>query len=224
MKIHPCFTQADREVVHQVMHARRDMRHFLAGGTVPPATLERILQAGHMAPSVGLMQPWRFIRVLDPGTRRQLGEEAERVRMRTAERMGTRKEMFLRLKVEGINECAELLVLVLAPDDGTLVGRFTMEREMAIASCACAIQNMWLAARVENLGLGWVSFFDPEIVGDLLGCPAGAQPLAILCLGPVQAFPPAPLLSLSGWRQGKPLEAISYIDRYGAEPEPPVLC
>lgn len=224
MNIDPCFEEEDREVLYKVIHARRDMRHFLSDTTVEPETLRRILQAGHAAPSVGLMQPWRFIRILDPETRRRLGEEAERVRIQTAEALGARKETFLQLKVEGINECAELLVLVMAPDDGTVVGRFTLPREMAISSCACAVQNMWLAARAENLGLGWVSFFDPRTVADLLGCPVGAEPLAILCLGPVQAFPPAPLMSLAGWRQGKPLEAVSYIDRYGDEPTHSVLC
>ena len=224
MNIDPCFDQKDREVIHKVIHARRDMRHFLPGTMVEPETLARILQAGHAAPSVGLMQPWRFIRVLDPALRHQLGEEAERIRLQTAETLGSRKETFLKLKVEGINECAELLVLVMAPDDGTVVGRFTLPREMAIASCACAIQNMWLAARVENLGMGWVSFFDPATVANLLGCPAGAEPLAILCLGPVQEFPPAPLMSLAGWRQEKSLEAVSYIDQYGDEPAHPILC
>jgi 5,6-dimethylbenzimidazole synthase len=224
MNIDPCFDEGDREVVYKVIHARRDMRHFLPGMTVEPEALARILQAGHAAPSVGLMQPWRFIRILDPEIRRRLGEEAERVRIQTAETLGSRKETFLKLKVEGINECAELLVLVMAPDDGTVVGRFTLPREMAISSCGCAVQNMWLAARAENLGLGWVSFFDPKTVTNLLGCPAGAEPLAILCLGPVQDFPPAPLMSLAGWRQGKPLAAVSYIDRYGDEPTNPVLC
>ncbi|MBF0295231.1 MAG: 5,6-dimethylbenzimidazole synthase [Magnetococcales bacterium] len=220
----PDCDQRDREAVYKVIGARRDMRHFLTGATVAPETLTRILQAGHMAPSVGLMQPWRFIRILDPALRRRLGEEAERVRLQTAETMGSRKAFFLGLKVEGINECAELLVVVMAPDDGTVVGRLTMPNAMAISSCACAIQNMWLAARAENLGLGWVSFFDPQVVARLLECPDGAEPLAILCLGPVQEFPSAPLMSLVGWRQEKHLDAISYIDRYGREPDRPMLC
>lgn len=220
----PEFGPAERETLHRVIQARRDIRHFLPGATVPPSVLERLLNAAHQAPSVGLMQPWRFIRVSDPALRAELAREAQRVRESTARAMGPREARFRELKIEGILECAELLVLVMAPDDGTLLGRATMPREMAIASCACAVQNLWLAARVENLGLGWVSFFDPGVVARLLGCPPGAQPLAILCLGPVAFFPPAPLLELVDWRRGRSLEALCHTDRYGSEPLPPEGC
>jgi len=224
MSIDPLFTQGERDVIYQVIRARRDIRHFIPDQTVPPEILERILRAAHQAPSVGLMQPWRLIRIHDPELRRQLKEEADRERIATANALDSRRDAFLKLKVEGISECAELLIMVMAPDDGTVLGRRTLPREMAISSCACAIQNLWLAARAENLGLGWVSFFDPRVVGKLLECPDTAEPLAILCLGPVAEFPPAPLLVLSGWRAEKPLEAILYHDRYGKEPVPPVGC
>nr|VFK23638.1 MAG: cob(II)yrinic acid a,c-diamide reductase [Candidatus Kentron sp. MB]VFK27988.1 MAG: cob(II)yrinic acid a,c-diamide reductase [Candidatus Kentron sp. MB]VFK74504.1 MAG: cob(II)yrinic acid a,c-diamide reductase [Candidatus Kentron sp. MB] len=218
MSIEPFFTQVEQDAVYKVIQARRDIRHFAPGEEVHPETLARILQATHQAPSVGLMQPWRFIRIHDPELRRQLKEEANRERLATAHALGERQNAFLKLKIEGISECAELLVMVMAPDDGTILGRRTIPYEMAISSCACAIQNMWLAARAENLGLGWVSFFDPEVVCKLLKCPDAAKPLAILCLGPVVEFPPAPLLIISGWRQGKSLESILYNDYYGEEP------
>ncbi len=218
------FNQQERDAIYRVIGARRDIRHFLPGQMVKAEILERILQAANDAPSVGLMQPWRFIRITEPALRRKLGQEAERQRLQTADRLGERKEQFLKLKVEGINECAELLAMVMAPDDGTVVGRNSMPKEMAISSCACAIQNMWLAARAENLGLGWVSFFDPQTVAKLLDCPEEAQPLAILCLGPVVEFPPAPLMSIAGWRQQKPMRALFYQNSYGTEPEKPVNC
>ena len=220
----PVFGAQERQALYKVIGARRDIRHFTPGPPLPEPLLERILLAAHQAPSVGLMQPWRFIRIHDPQTRRELAAEAERERLATADALGSRREQFLKLKVEGIRECATLLALVMAPDDGTVVGRRTLPREMAIASCACAIQNMWLAARAENIGLGWVSFFDPAVVARLLACPPDAEPLAILCLGPATAFPPAPLMQIAGWRDGKPLSSVLYDDRYGAEPAPPIGC
>nr|VFK42118.1 MAG: cob(II)yrinic acid a,c-diamide reductase [Candidatus Kentron sp. SD]VFK47866.1 MAG: cob(II)yrinic acid a,c-diamide reductase [Candidatus Kentron sp. SD]VFK79730.1 MAG: cob(II)yrinic acid a,c-diamide reductase [Candidatus Kentron sp. SD] len=224
VSIDPFFTREERDAVYKVIQARRDIRHFVPGGKIPPETLERILCATHQAPSVGLMQPWRFIRIRDPGLRRKLKEEVERERLATSVALGDRRDAFLKLKVEGIDECAELLVMVMAPDDGTVLGRRTIPYEMAVSSCACAIQNMWLAARAENLGLGWVSFFDPDMVCNLLKCPDKAKPLAILCLGPVIEFPPAPLMIISGWRQGKSLESVLYNDHYGEEPIAPKGC
>ncbi|VFN03340.1 MAG: cob(II)yrinic acid a,c-diamide reductase [Candidatus Kentron sp. G] len=224
MSIDPFFTQPEQDAIYKVIQARRDIRHFLPNQTIGPQILERILGAAHQGPSVGLMQPWRFIRIHNEELRRQLKEEVERERLATADALGGRREAFLKLKVEGIGECAELLVMVMAPDDGTVLGRRTLPREMAISSCACAIQNMWLAARAENLGLGWVSFFDPRVVNKLLQCPDTAEPLAILCLGPVAEFPPAPLMTLQGWREGKSLDSVLYHDHYGEEPPPPKGC
>ncbi|MBT8419964.1 MAG: 5,6-dimethylbenzimidazole synthase [Gammaproteobacteria bacterium] len=224
MSIDPFFTQEERDAVYKVIQARRDIRHFIPNRTIEPKTLAHILRAAHQAPSVGLMQPWRLIHIHDPELRRQLQAEAERERLATADVLNTRRDAFLKLKVEGIGECAELLIMVMAPDDGTVLGRRTLPREMAISSCACAIQNLWLAARAENLGLGWVSFFDPHVVSKLLKCPNTAEPLAILCLGPVVEFPPAPLMTIEGWREGKLLDAILYHDHYGKEPVPPEGC
>ncbi len=197
----------EREAVYRVIHARRDMRHF-AKGAVAPEVLRRILAAGHAAPSVGFMQPWRFIRITDQALRERLAGLVEEERRRTAEAMGERKAEFLRLKVEGIRDCAELIAVVMAPDDGTVFGRRTMPEAMTLASCACAIENMWLAARAENLGMGWVSFFEPEAVARLLACPEGARPIALLCVGPVDDFYEAPMLEVEGWRDRLPLEAV----------------
>ena len=120
----------------------------------------------------------------------------------------------MRLKVEGVRECAELLTVVLAPDDGTVFGRRTLPREMALCSAACAIQNLWLAARAEGLGMGWVSLFAPEELAPLLHLPEGALPIALLCLGPVREFYPAPMLALEGWRRPRPLEAMVMENRW----------
>ena len=195
-------------MLYRVIDARRDMRHFLPGSKIEETVLLRMLTAAHSAPSVGLMQPWRFIRISNASLRLNIADLVEQERLTTAQAMGERNNEFMRLKVEGLRECAEVLAVVLAPDDGTVFGRRTMPQEMALCSAACAIQNLWLAARAENLGMGWVSLFDPARLGHLLGCPQEAKPIALLCLGPVQKFYPRPMLEQLNWRQGKPLNLM----------------
>ncbi|KAF0206518.1 MAG: 5 6-dimethylbenzimidazole [Gallionellaceae bacterium] len=202
------FSNGEREALYRVINERRDMRHFLRDSVVEEAVLQRLLQAAHSAPSVGLMQPWRFIRVRDAALRTAIAMLVDGERQLTAHALGEREAEFMHLKVEGLRECAELLVVVLAPDDGTLFGRRTMPDEMALCSAACAIQNLWLAARAENLGMGWVSLFDPAQLATLLNCPAGAKPIALLCLGPVAEFYARPMLEQLNWRQGKPLTVM----------------
>ncbi len=202
------FSAQERETLYRVIDERRDMRHFLPDTVVEEAVLQRLLQAAHSAPSVGLMQPWRFIRVRDAALRAAIAALVDGERQLTAHALGKREAEFMHLKVEGLRECAELLVAVLAPDDGTLFGRRTMPDEMALCSVACAIQNLWLAARAENLGMGWVSLFNPVQLATLLNCPAGAKPIALLCLGPVAEFYARPMLEQLNWRQGKPLAVM----------------
>ncbi|MCP1457434.1 MULTISPECIES: 5,6-dimethylbenzimidazole synthase [Pseudomonas] len=211
------FSQAERDAIYRVIAERRDMRHF-SGGTVEPALLRRLLEAAHQAPSVGLMQPWRFIRISDRALRGQIRELVEQERIRTAEALGERSDEFMKLKVEGVDDCAEVLVAALMEDrERHIFGRRTLP-EMDLASLSCAIQNLWLASRAEGLGMGWVSLFEPQALADLLGLPAGAKPLAILCLGPVEGFYPAPMLALEGWAQPRPLNELLYENHWGVSP------
>ncbi|HCG38730.1 5,6-dimethylbenzimidazole synthase [Stutzerimonas balearica] len=211
------FSPQERAAVYRAIGERRDMRHF-AGGEVAPELLSRLLNAAHQAPSVGLMQPWRFIRITARDLRARIGALVEEERRRTAEALGERSAEFMRLKVEGIGECAELLVAALMEGrEAHVFGRRTLP-EMDLASLACAIQNLWLAARAEGLGMGWVSLFEPQALATLLGMPAGAQPVAILCLGPVHDFYPAPMLELEGWTRGRPLAELLYEDQWGRRP------
>ena len=185
------------------------MRHFLPD-PLPEGLLARLVEAAHRAPSVGYMQPWRFIRVTDAGLRARLHALVEQERLATAEALPSRNEEFLQVKIEGIRECAELLVVALMPErERHLVGRRTLP-EMDVASVGCAIQNMWLLARAEGVGLGWVSFFDPDALAALLGMPAGARPLAILCIGQVEKFYPRPMFEDAGWGQRLPLEEVLF--------------
>ncbi len=211
------FSAAERAALYRAIAERRDMRHF-SGGQVPAEQLARLLGAAHQAPSVGLMQPWRFIRITEAALRRRIKALVEAERVRTAEALGERSDEFMRLKVEGIEDSAELLVACLMDDRERYVfGRRTLP-QMDLASLSCAIQNLWLAARAEGLGMGWVSLFDPLALGELLGLPAGAEPLALLCLGPVTEFYPRPMLVEEGWAQEKPLGEMLFENRWGARP------
>ncbi|WDH21269.1 5,6-dimethylbenzimidazole synthase [Pseudomonas chlororaphis] len=208
------FSAAERDAVYRAIAERRDMRHFV-GGTVEPQVLRRLLEAAHQAPSVGLMQPWRFIRISDRSLRGQIQQLVEEERVRTAEALGERSDEFMKLKVEGIDDCAEVLVAALMDDrERHIFGRRTLP-EMDLASLSCAIQNLWLAARAEGLGMGWVSLFEPAALAQLLGLPAGAKPLAVLCLGPVGEFYPAPMLVLEGWARERPLSELLYENYWG---------
>lgn len=207
------FPEPDRAAIHRVIAQRRDMRHF-AGGTVDDDVLARLLTAAHHAPSVGLMQPWRFVRVVDPALRRGIHDLVETERVRTAEALGERSDEFMRLKVEGVLDCAELLVVALGGDrDRHVFGRRTMP-QMDLASAACAIQNLWLAARAEGLGMGWVSLFEPADLAALLGLPDGCEPIAVLCLGPVERFYERPMLEEQGWATVRPLAELVSTDRW----------
>jgi 5,6-dimethylbenzimidazole synthase len=192
------FTAQEIAAVYRVMALRRDMRHFLPE-PLDEALVGRLLAAAHMAPSVGLMQPWRFIRIRDPGLRASIHALVEEERVKTAQALAEREDEFMRLKVEGILECGELMVAALADGrDHHVFGRRTMP-EMDLASVACAIQNLWLAARAENVGMGWVSLFDPETLRRLMHMPEGSRPVAVLCLGYVPAFYPRPMLEEVDW-------------------------
>lgn len=207
------FTQSETAAIYRVMRERRDMRHFLSK-PVDPEVLARLLEAAHLAPSVGLMQPWRFIRIIDKHKREEIHQQVELERIATARALGHREDEFMKLKVEGILDCGEVLVATLMDKrESHIFGRRTMP-EMDLASVACAIQNMWLAARAEGLGLGWVSLFDPAALSMLLAMPAGAKPVAILCIGHVDEFYTAPMLELEGWTKGRPLDELVFNDHW----------
>lgn len=203
------YTDQDKEAIYKVIAERRDMRHFLSK-PIPPELLTKLLHAAHHAPSVGLMQPWRFIRISDTSVRKAIHQQVDEERAKTAEAIGeyettTRMAEFMRLKVEGVLDCGELLVVTLCDNrEKHIFGRRTLP-EMDMASVSCAIQNLWLAARAEGLGMGWVSLFDPIKLAKLLNIPDGAKPIAILCLGYVNSFYKEPMLVEEGWAKEKPL-------------------
>jgi len=200
--------------VYRAIEERRDMRHFLPN-PVDPELLQRLLHAAHMAPSVGFMQPWRFIRITEHELRKQIHTLVEAERINTARALGKREDEFMKLKVEGVMECGELIVTALMDRrEQHIFGRRTLP-EMDLASLACAIQNMWIAARAEGLGMGWVSLFDPEALSRLLNIPDGAKPVAILCLGHVEEFYDRPMLEQEQWAKRQALETLVFENAWG---------
>lgn len=216
------YSDTDIAAVARAIAERRDVRHFVPG-ELPAGLLGRLVEAAHLAPSVGYMQPWRFVRVAAPERREALWRIVEAERQTTGAALSSRNEEFMTLKIEGVREAADVLVVALMPDrEPHIFGRRTLP-EMDVASAACAIQNMWLLARAEGIGLGWVSFFDPDAVASLLEMPAGARPIAILCIGPTAEFPSQPLLESLGWGKRLPLADVLFEERWpsgaGATPK-----
>ena len=221
MKNPHAYTSDEQAAIYKVIVERRDMRHFIPT-PVAAETLQKILQAAHHAPSVGLMQPWRFIRISSDNIRKAIHQLVNEERVATAHAIGEvdnsdRHAEFMRLKVEGIVECGEVIVAALCNQrEQHIFGRRTLP-EMDIASVSCAIQNMWLAARAEGLGMGWVSLFDPIKLGALLNMPADAKPIAVLCLGHVATFYKEPMLVEAGWATEKPLSEMLMENSWNTE-------
>lgn len=210
--------------MHRVIAERRDIRRFRPDA-IPEDVLDRLLVAAHAAPSVGLMQPWRLIVIRDIGTRLAVRDLARAERLRQAERFDDRTRSFLDLKIEGVVE-APLGICVCCDhgDDGVeVLGRGTI-RETDVYSAACAIENLWLAARAEGLGVGWVSFYEPDDMRRLLGIPPSADPIAYLCVGWPDERPVRPGLEAAGWAARLPLDAVVMAERWGGPPaEPPAV-
>ena len=203
------YTPLEKDAVYRAIAERRDIRHFIKE-PLEEGMLARLLSVANQAPSVGLMQPWRFIRITDNNLKMNIKSLVETERNTTADLLGDRKNDFLKLKVEGILECAELIVVALPEGrEKHLFGRRTMP-DMDLASVACAIQNMWLAARAEGIGLGWVSLFDPIQLANLLNMPEDSRPIAILCIGHVEKFYEKPMLIEQNWIQPIDIEEFLY--------------
>lgn len=209
------FPEGAREALADIIGARRDIRRYRAG-SIPEDTLRRVLTAGHRAPSVGHSQPWRFIVVTNPQTRERAARMADEQRLRQAAEMEPdAARRLLDLQLEGIREAPYGIVVACdrrTPAAGVL-GRATFP-DADLWSCACAVQNMWLAARAEGLGMGWVTLFEPGELHELLGIPDGVVTLGWLCLGWPDERPPEPGLERAGWSKRQPLDDVVLRERW----------
>lgn len=211
------FPDEQRAAVYRVIEERRDVRRGFLPDPVPPDVLERVLMAAHRAPSVGFSQPWDFLVISDRGKRARIKELAERSRQDFAAALpGARARVFDHLKTEAILQTPVNIVVTCDPTRG---GRHTLGRhaqpQTAIYSSVLAVANLWLAARAEGLGVGWVSFFSEGELAAELGLPAHLEVVAYLCVGYVGEFGPEPELALAGWAQRRPLGWAVHAEQYG---------
>jgi nicotinate-nucleotide--dimethylbenzimidazole phosphoribosyltransferase len=208
------FSDQEREAVWRAIRERRDIRRFRTD-PLPDELLDRLLEAAHSAPSVGLMQPWRFVVVRSDETRAAMQALASRERLAQADRFDERALEFLQLKIEGIREAPVNLCVCCDRDGGgrEVLGRGTIP-DTDLYSTACAIENLWLAARAEGVGVGWVSFYRPQDVRELLGLPDHVVPVAWLCIGYPDERPERPGLEAAGWERRRRLAGFVHQERW----------
>jgi len=210
-------SEAERDALYKVIYSRRDVRGQFVADPVPDEVLQRVLHAAHHAPSVGFMQPWDFIVVRDAAIRKQLKNGFEVAHREAAEMFSEEKrEQYCSFKLEGITE-APLGICVTCDrkrSGDVVIGR-TANPEMDLYSTVCAVQNLWLAARAENLGVGWVSIIHHDHVREVLGIPEDIVPVAWLCVGYVSFFHETPELEQAGWLPRLGLDDLIHEERWG---------
>ena len=210
---HP-FSAAERAAVYRSIFTRRDVRSQFLPDAIPDAVLSRVLLAAHHAPSVGFMQPWNFLLVRSPAVKQRVHAAFSQANEEAAAMFPDEKrQRYSQLKLQGILDAPlNLCITCDRSRSGPVVLGRTHMPSMDLYSSVCAVQNLWLAARAEGLGMGWVSIFDPVDLARVMGLPDGAAPIAILCLGPVSAFYDEPMLQRERWAQREPLSALVFDD------------
>jgi 5,6-dimethylbenzimidazole synthase len=210
------FTDEERHGVYRAIYERRDVRSQFLPDPIPDAVLGRILDAAHHAPSVGFMQPWDFILLRDPQIRRHVLDNFLASNRHAAQIYAAdRRKLYESLKLQGILD-TPLNICVTCDRKRTTghgLGKQSIP-ETDVYSCVCAIQNLWLAARAESLGVGWVSIIDPRLLAQTLGLPEHVIPIAYLCVGYVSRFEPTPDLEKAGWSKRHSLVSLIHFDHW----------
>jgi 5,6-dimethylbenzimidazole synthase len=210
------FSTAEREAVYRAIETRRDVRDQFLPAPLPDDLISRLLGAAHNAPSVGFMQPWNFVLVRDPAVREAAWQAFSRANDEAALMFdGERRDTYRSLKLEGIRKAPLSICVTCDPDRaGSVVLGRTHNPRMDAFSTVCAVQNLWLAARAEGVGVGWVSIFHDADIRALLGIPERIEIVAWLCLGFVDELYREPELAVKGWRQRLPLDELVFHDRW----------
>ena len=221
LRVQNDFSDEQRAGLYHAIFNRRDVRGQFVPDPVPDEVLARVLTAAHFAPSVGFMQPWSFLVITDPAVKARVHEDFSAANAEAAALFeDDRQASYRRLKLEGIREAPVNLCVTCDRDRAgpVVLGRTHMPA-MDLYSTVCAVQNLWLAARTEGLGVGWVSILHPDRLRELLGIPGRVVPVAYLCLGYVSEFKERPELETAGWRSRLPLEELIHFDRWGGDGE-----
>ena len=210
------FTEEEKRGFYKTVYSRRDVRSHFTSRPISDKILSRILRAAHHAPSVGFSQPWNFILIKDAGTKREIKASFEEERDRSSEMVQEpKRSKYLSLKLEGIMESP---VNICVTYDPTKFGPFVIGRtsipEAGLYSVCCAIQNLWLAARAEGIGTGWVSILSNQTLRRILKLPEHVVPVAYLCLGHVSDFAQKPDLETAGWLPRLDLKDVIYFERW----------
>lgn len=211
------FDSEERDAVYRAIMTRRDVRDQFLPDPLPDDVVGRLLEAAHHAPSVGFMQPWNFILVRDPAVRQQVWQAFDRANREAAEMFDAeRRDKYRSLKLEGILRAPLGICVTCDPTRGgsVVLGR-THNPRMDAYSTVCAVQNLWLAARAEGVGIGWVSIFHESDLKEILGIPPHIEVIAWLCAGYVNELYVEPELAVKGWRQRLPLEELIFSNRWG---------
>ncbi|MDF2231158.1 5,6-dimethylbenzimidazole synthase [Albimonas sp. CAU 1670] len=213
------FDASERDAVYRAIHERRDVRGQFLPDPIDPAALRRVLEAAHAAPSVGLSQPWNFILVQAPETKARVRRAFERANAEAEARFeGERRRLYSALKLQGIDEAPlNLLVTCDRSRGGPVVLGRTHQLDTDLYSTVCAVQNLWLAARAEGIGVGWVSIFHEADLREIFELPDRVVPVAYLCLGQVRELYDRPELAAKGWARQRDLDEMIFADRWGAK-------
>jgi 5,6-dimethylbenzimidazole synthase len=213
------FDKAGRDAVYRAIHTRRDVRSQFRPDPVGDDVLTRLLTAAHHAPSVGFMQPWNFIVIRSHAVRARVRAAFEAANTEAAEMFSAeQRALYSSLKLQGISEAPVNLCITCDRTRGgpVVLGR-THNRDMDLYSTVCAVQNLWLAARAEGIGVGWVSIFRDADIREILGLPDHVVPVAYLCLGHVTELYEEPELQAKGWRKRLALDDLVFRDRWGEQ-------
>jgi 5,6-dimethylbenzimidazole synthase len=213
------FDESERQAVYRAIRERRDVRRGFLPEPIPDELLYRLLEAAHNAPSVGLMQPWRFIVVRDLAVRQTVHDIFLQANQQAAASYtGKQQQSYTGMKLEGILEAPQNLCIVCDSQNsqGHQLGRRTMP-ETAVYSAVCAVQNLWLAARAEGIGVGWVSILETDLLRSALKIPTQIIPVAYLCLGYVDAFAAEPDLERAGWEKRTTLKSVVSFNEYDSD-------
>ncbi len=214
------FSEEERRGVYRAIYERRDIRGHFLPDPVPDDVLGRLLDAAHHGPSVGFMQPWDFIVIRDRAVRAAVQQSFVDANRRAAEGYdGEKRVLYSNLKLAGILDAPVNLCITCdrSRTRGSGLGRQT-DPATDLYSTACAVQNLWLAARAESVGVGWVSILDFDALKTILGIPGGVTVVAYLCVGYVSEFPAQPDLEIKGWEKREDLSRLVHFDRWGGQP------